>query len=69
MEKIDTQKALGLFLTILGMVLFIFLMGDLLFRVIGGILALALINYGLQKQSLPSLLVYSVNLFNFKRSK
>lgn len=63
----DNQKIIGLILTILGIALFILLMGDLLFRVVGGALAIALINYGLQKQGLPSLLVYSINLFNFKR--
>lgn len=67
MENMSGQKALGLFLTILGIIFFIALMGDLLFRVIGGALSLALINYGLQKQGLPSLFVYIANLFNFKR--
>lgn len=63
----DNQKILGLVLTILGIALFIVLMGDLLFRVIGGLLSIALINYGLQKQGLPNVFVYSINLFNLKK--
>ena len=67
MQNINSQKALGLVLTIAGLAFFIVLMGDLLFRVVGGILAITLANYGLQMQGLPNIWVYSVNLFNFKR--
>ena len=67
MENLNGQKALGLVLTILGIAFFIALMGNLLFRVIGGALAIALINYGLQMQGLPNVFVYTVSLFNFKK--
>lgn len=66
MENIS-QKTLGLILTILGAALFIALMGDLLFRVVGGFVALTLANYGLQMQGLPSIYFYAINLFSFKR--
>jgi len=62
----NTQKGLGLIVTIIGIAFFIALMGDLLFRVVGGFLAINLINYGLQMQGLPNVWVYTFNLFNFK---
>lgn len=62
-----SQKSFGLILTILGIVFFIALMGDLLFRIVGGFVALALANYGMQMQGLPPLYFYILNLFNFKR--
>lgn len=61
------QKTLGLVLTILGVAFFIALMGDLLFRIVGGFAALALANKGMQMQDLPPLYIYLLNLFNFKR--
>jgi len=60
------QKTLGLILTILGVAFFITLMGDLLFRVVGGVAALALANKGMKMQGLPPLYIYLINLFNFK---
>ena len=66
MDNIN-QKTLGLILTILGVAFFIALMGDLLFRVVGGFAALALANKGMQMQNLPPLYVYLLNLFNFRK--
>ncbi len=61
------QKTLGLVLTILGVAFFVMLMGNLLFRVVGGFAALTLANYGMQMQNLPPLHIYLLNLINFKR--
>jgi hypothetical protein len=66
MDQIS-QKTLGIVLAILGVALFIALMGDLLFRVVGGLMAIALTNYGLQLQGQPSVYWYIMNLLNFKR--
>ena len=66
MENLS-QKSLGLILTIFGLAIFIALMGDLLFRLVGGFMALAMINYGLQMQGLPPFYFYLINLFNFRR--
>ncbi len=66
MENLS-QKSLGLILTIVGLAIFIALMGDLLFRLVGGFMALAMINYGLKLQGLPPFYFYLINLFNFKR--
>lgn len=67
MDNFGSQKAMGLVITILGVAIFVALMGNLLFRLVGGFAALMLINYGLQMQGLPKVHFYIVNLFNFRR--
>lgn len=62
----DSQNIVGLILTIVGIILFIALMGDLLFRVIGGFGAVMLTNYGLQMQGLPTTYFYIMKLFNYR---
>ena len=66
MLNINNQKTIGLVFTILGAAFFIILMGDLLFKVVGGVASIALVNYGLQMQGLPSVSFYIINLFNFR---
>jgi len=51
------DKWLGLLFIVLGIVVLIFTVGDLLFRIIIGLFALALINYGLRLRRLPPLQV------------
>jgi hypothetical protein len=67
MSNFNSQKTIGLVITILGIALFIALIGTLLFRIIGGIAALMLINYGLQMQGQPKVFFYMMNLFNLRR--
>lgn len=60
------QKLGGIVVTILGAALFIVSMGELLLKVVGGLIALRLIDYGLQMQGLPSLRVYIIRTLGFR---
>ena len=51
---IDTQAS-GLFFMILGAVLFVFVAGEFIIRLLACLLAIALINYGLDLQRKPPL--------------
>lgn len=66
MTKMDSQNIVGLILTIVGIILFIALMGDLLFRIIGSFGAVMLTNYGLQMQGLPTAPFYIMKLFKYR---
>lgn len=59
----DTQ-AQGLFFTILGALLFVFVAGEFIIRLLLSLLTIALINYGLQLQGKPSLHVVVFSWFN-----
>jgi hypothetical protein len=56
------SQAQGLFFTILGAILFVFVAGEFLIRLFACLLAIALINYGLQLQGKPPL---HVTLFSW----
>ena len=60
------DKWLGLFFIVLGAILLIVTVGDLLFRILIGLCALALINHGLRLRSLPPLQIL-LPLFFSKR--
>lgn len=49
------RQAQGLFFTLLGAILFAFVAGEFIIRLLLSVLTLALINYGLQLQGKPSL--------------
>jgi len=60
------EKWLGLLFIVLGIILLFFSIGDLLFRIIIGLSALALINHGLRLRGLPPLQIL-IPLFFSKR--
>jgi hypothetical protein len=51
----NVNHILGLLCITAGSIIILFVLGDFLFRVIIGLLALSLINYGLRLRGLPSL--------------
>ena len=51
----NTNHLLGMLCIIAGLVIILFVLGDLLFRVLVGLMALFLINYGLKLRGLPPL--------------
>jgi hypothetical protein len=51
----NSNHLLGLLCIIAGMVIIILALGDLLARIVVGLLALSLINYGLRLRGLPPL--------------
>ncbi len=63
MNGIDSQKAMGLVIAVIGSILLVILLGDLILKIIGGLLLIKLINHGLQMQSLPPLQVFILNVF------
>jgi hypothetical protein len=57
MKKKATNDFMGMVVIIIGMIIIAVALGDLLLRVIIGLLALSLINYGLRLRGLPPLQV------------
>jgi hypothetical protein len=49
------NKLLGMFLIILGLVLFVIVTGDFLIRIALGLAALYIVNYGMRLRGLPPL--------------
>lgn len=62
----NNQNLVGMITVIAGVVLFIVSAGDLLIRVLGGIIGLIIIDYGLQQQGLPRLQSYITKILNFR---
>lgn len=63
MNGLDSQKAMGLIIAVIGSLLLVLLLGDLILKIIGGLLLIKLINHGLQMQGLPPLQTSIINLF------
>ncbi len=51
----NCQKNKGIFFTVIGSLLFLLFVGKFLLQIIGAIVAIYLINYGLSLQHLPSI--------------
>ena len=62
--KNETQKLLGLLFIVIGIVLFIFCLGEFVLRLLGALFALWLISLGMRMNSIPFMYFFSSRFIN-----